>query len=145
MTLNIVYLSVSLSIDSCGSPPIVQNGRFSDGGVSIGSRRTLICDRGFQLDGNENIQCFEGSVWSDVGSCSPLVRCLDVPHIPGGTVSNGDTAVHSTRNISCDEGYALVGSKGIYCLPSGQWTTPGLCTKSIVFENNIPLFVRSFV
>ena len=107
-------IDLHINIGSCGSPPIVLNGLFSEGASSVGSQRTLTCNTGFQLEGNEHIRCFEGGVWSDAGRCSPLVRCYNVPQIGNANISSGNDQVQSSRNISCHPGYEIIGPNKIY-------------------------------
>ena len=103
---------------------------FSEGASSVGSQRTLVCNSGFQLEGNERIRCYEGGVWSDAGRCSPLVRCYNIPQVGNGNTSDGNDHLQSSRNITCHPGYEIIGPNKIYCLTSGEWTAPGFCQKS---------------
>ena len=103
---------------------------FGNGESAIGSQRTLTCYQGYQLEGNGNIRCNEGGLWSTTGRCSPIGRCFNIPIIANGIVTGGGDQVHASRNIECNPGYEITGSRTIYCQESRQWTAPGVCRKS---------------
>ena len=56
----------------CGLPPVVENGKFSNGTDAIGESLSLICDRGFSLSGNGRIICQDNTWWSFPGTCEKL-------------------------------------------------------------------------
>ena len=56
--------------------------------------------------------------------------CGSTPIVPNGTVSNGNNQVGSLRLIQCTVDFKIIGSAVIFCLPSGQWTHPGICRPS---------------
>ena len=47
--------------------------------------------------------------------------------IANGYLTFGSDEVGSERFVSCRSGYRLSGTNAIRCLPSLQWTTPGIC------------------
>ena len=97
-------------------------------GNSIGSQRTVTCDPGFNLEGNGNILCLQGGVWSQPGRCIESIRCSTLPEVPNGRIGSiGENYVNSNRSVACNQGFRINGPNLIHCLSSGQWTNPGIC------------------
>ena len=122
---------------SCSTLPIIGDGSLSGFGESFGSQRSITCDRGFHLQGNNTISCLASGIWSQPGRCVSSIRCPTMPLVMNGQIGNGDTYASSRRNIFCKEGYRITGPRFITCLSSGLWTKPGIC--EVALEGDLRL------
>ena len=116
-------------VPSCANVPNVANGSVSSGNNIVGSVRQISCRSGFNLDGNSQIFCQPWRTWSEPGFCNQIVRCQTIPNVVNGRISSGNSELFSHRNVSCNSGFELIGNNQIFCLPSGQWSSAGVCEK----------------
>ena len=89
------------------------------------------CNNGFRNSQSVSnlIYCQQNLQWSDAGICERI--CLSLPAVSNGRISSGSNTVGSNRQLQCDLGYKIEGSSEIFCLSSGQWSTPGTCSQSM--------------
>ena len=116
-------------IPTCANVPNVANCYVSSGNNVVGSVRQISCRTGFNLVGNSQIFCQPSRNWSELGFCNKIVRCQTIPNVVNGRISSGHSELFSHRNISCNSGFELIGNNQIFCLPSGQWSSAGVCEK----------------
>ena len=116
---------------NCGNIPVIGNGTFSMGSSEIGSKRTLLCDNGYNPSGITFIECLRDGTWSSVGRCDP-VSCGPVPTVANGAFLPGPFSYRSVRTLECSPGYkiAIGTSDEITCHSDGTWSPPGFCTIS---------------
>ncbi|XP_053549115.1 E-selectin-like [Bombina bombina] len=84
------------------------------------------CDEGFELVGNNKLQCMGNSEWNGVVPQCTAVKCQAINNIDQGTVTcsltNGDFTYKSSCHFNCPEGFALIGSESVQCTAQGEWT-----------------------
>ncbi|XP_053549117.1 E-selectin-like [Bombina bombina] len=84
------------------------------------------CDEGFELVGNNKLQCMGNSEWNGVVPQCTAVKCQAINNIDQGTVTcsltNGDFTYKSSCHFKCSEGFALIGSESVQCTAQGEWT-----------------------
>ncbi|GFT31301.1 sushi, von Willebrand factor type A, EGF and pentraxin domain-containing protein 1 [Nephila pilipes] len=118
------------------------------------------CRRGYELSGNGVINCLQTGEWS-----SPTPRCiLQEPEISGfrggqvfcihpgvnenteltGTVQNAALDQEFPPGIElryeCKEGFQHVGPLVLYCLPTGQWSSPAPNCRRATSTTRAPVF-----
>ena len=109
----------------CPDPGTPDNGS-QNGNYTLGSNVTFSCNAGYNLIGNNWLECdLEGwrgsnSLDSDIPICDP-VNCSNP-----GTPMNGQKiglfyTYQSVVIFECDEGWALEGNEAIVCEANGAW------------------------
>ena len=126
---NCIASAQPLPSPSCSAIPSVANGTISNGSFTVGSPRNIICSPNFDLEGAPQIFCQQNGQWSQPGRCvgASIVQCGNVPQLSNGKFNAGAREINSVRNLTCDVGYEIQGNVQIFCLSSGQWSTPGIC------------------
>ncbi|KAM4642728.1 P-selectin-like isoform 2-T2 [Discoglossus pictus] len=109
----------SMGIMNCSHP-------FED--FSFNSSCDFFCQRGFVLNGSENLYCSELANWTrDPPSCQ-AVQCDVLDALEQGSMSClhpiGHFKFNSNCTFSCEEGFNLFGANNVQCMESGQWTAP---------------------
>uniref|UniRef100_A0A2K6ELG4 p-selectin n=1 Tax=Propithecus coquereli TaxID=379532 RepID=A0A2K6ELG4_PROCO len=104
------------------------------GKFNVGSTCHFSCNKGFKLEGYNNVECTTSGRWS-----APPPTCNGVASVPTlevqcpalitpgqGTMSCrhhlGTFGLDTTCHFGCKAGFALVGDSTLRCRPSGQWT-----------------------
>ncbi|KAM4642729.1 E-selectin-like [Discoglossus pictus] len=84
------------------------------------------CNEGFELVGNDRLQCMQNSEWNGLEPQCEVVTCPEINVIDKGSVTcshvNGDFAYNSSCDFTCSEGFALIGSESLQCTAQGKWT-----------------------
>ena len=113
---------ISFSSLACGPTPTIDFAYCGGDNNLIGARRTYVCDQGYALIGNPDIECLPGASWSKPQfKCSPCGRTPGVPH---AECDGGGSLIGHRRKYTCDPRYALIGDPFIECQPDGQWSIP---------------------
>ncbi|XP_053461910.1 P-selectin isoform X3 [Nycticebus coucang] len=106
----------------------------TQGEFEVGSTCHFSCNKGFKLEGYNNLECTTSGRWS-----APLPTCKGVASVPArevqcpalispeqGTMSCRHHlqtfGLNSTCHFGCKAGFTLVGDSTLSCRPSGQWT-----------------------
>ena len=125
---------------SCGDAGTVANGNVIITDNTVGSRATIECNDGFQLNGNSERICGANGHWSGVlPTCEGINQQLSMlPRISlsyltavncgdPGTLNNGGrdlsgTTYRNTVVYFCDNGFTLEGNSLRRCQKNGQWS-----------------------
>ena len=107
---------------SCGSPPRVEHSSVVEMGLRYGDVIYYICNEGYDLNGNNLLECDADGQWSgDLPECE-RVTCGVVPVIQHATTIVHRTTLGSRASYHCNRGYKLVGSPYVECKPNGTWS-----------------------
>ncbi|XP_027551112.1 complement decay-accelerating factor-like [Neopelma chrysocephalum] len=132
---------------SCGIPASPEHGKVIADDHLLGAKATVVCDRGFVLEGGSpSIFCtLRGNevVWSQLPACQ-AISCPPPPAIPHGQHdgnSTGKFLYDSVTTYTCDPGLELVGNKSLRCTTEngvlGVWNgAPPECRVSTAAETN---------
>ncbi|XP_027750988.1 complement receptor type 1-like [Empidonax traillii] len=132
---------------SCGIPASPEHGKVITDDHLLGAKATVVCDRGYILQGGSpSIFCaIRGSevVWSQLPACQ-AISCPPPPAIPHGQHdgnSTGKFPYGSVTTYTCDPGLELVGNKSLLCTTEngvlGTWNgPPPECRVSTTVETN---------
>ena len=115
----------------CPEPPAYNNAQVGAGTSEVEAQRVVTCNHGYESSGSSIsfIYCTPMLQWTEPGGCERV--CLHLPTVANGFLSNGSSSVNSTREITCNEGYDLLDAKSVTCLTTGEWTAPGICSRSL--------------
>ena len=106
---------------NCSSPVPVANAVIKGHGYKYGDFLFYHCNTGYEMTGNNLLQCGETGQWNGgIPTCNP-VTCGPVTFIPHATVTVSRTTYGSKARYLCDRGYILHGSPMITCLENGTW------------------------
>ncbi|XP_065196834.1 sushi, von Willebrand factor type A, EGF and pentraxin domain-containing protein 1-like isoform X2 [Sycon ciliatum] len=108
-------------------PQIVQalaNGTVSNNPNTVYSVQHFTCDVGFKLVGSLSTTCQLNGTWSSVPPTCSRITCDNLLSAPAnGTLSIGPRTALSILEFSCNERYALQGSRSSLCQLDGTWST----------------------
>ncbi|KAM3840192.1 P-selectin-like isoform 5-T5 [Vipera latastei] len=84
------------------------------------------CNSGFELAGSEKLNCTDQGNWTgDTPICEAL-KCPELQAPKNGQLkcsqSYGNFTYNSSCVFSCDMGFKKIGSKGLNCTATGEWT-----------------------
>ncbi|KAF6293737.1 selectin P [Rhinolophus ferrumequinum] len=104
------------------------------GEFHVGSTCHFSCQKGFKLEGSNNVKCTASGRWTappptceGVAPAPPAeVRCPALVTPGQGTMSCrhrlGTFGLNTTCYFGCKAGFTLLGDSALSCRPSGQWT-----------------------
>ncbi|XP_005539993.3 P-selectin isoform X1 [Macaca fascicularis] len=104
------------------------------GEFNVGSTCHFSCNKGFKLEGPNNVKCTTSGRWSATPpACkgiaslpSPGVQCPALTTPGQGTMHcrhhPGTFGFNTTCYFGCNAGFTLTGDSILSCRPSGQWT-----------------------
>ncbi|XP_050519903.1 locomotion-related protein Hikaru genki isoform X2 [Daktulosphaira vitifoliae] len=99
---------------------------------TYGKRAVFKCAWGFQMSGENSIQCMEDSTWShQIPTCTEIL--CPTPVIPLNGILIEDSApekhvVGSVVQFSCGERHQMIGKASIMCMENGTWShSPPYC------------------
>ncbi|XP_065184512.1 uncharacterized protein LOC135815180 [Sycon ciliatum] len=136
--LLITTIICSCNADSNGICPqfSIPNGAVTQQGSLIGMNATLVCDRGYRIDGTQHYTCSllrNNGRWIGDQYCVPIptyCRHLIVENGDSTTYSRG-LSLGSIATFSCAPGYALTGDMNFHCLEHsathGLWSGRQFC------------------
>nr|XP_035953896.1 P-selectin isoform X8 [Halichoerus grypus] len=94
----------------------------------VGSTCHFSCNKGFKLEGPNNVECTASGKWTAPPPTCEAVKCSELHVIEPGMMncSNpwGNFSYGSTCSFHCPEGQLLNGSARTACQENGQWSTP---------------------
>ena len=106
----------------CGTPPPVQHASVVETGRHYGDVIYYVCDDGYDLNGNNLLECGADGRWSgDLPDCE-RITCGTVPVIPHATTIVQRTTLGSRASYLCNRGYELTGSPYVECKPNRTWS-----------------------
>uniref|UniRef100_UPI00358E4E79 sushi, von Willebrand factor type A, EGF and pentraxin domain-containing protein 1-like isoform X2 n=1 Tax=Myxine glutinosa TaxID=7769 RepID=UPI00358E4E79 len=110
----------------CSDFPVIQFGILNNTlsrNLSVGTKATFRCQRGYKLQGNGAITCQSGGHWfsSPAIPCVP-VQCGEPAAITHGYISGSDHTFESVVAYSCFKGFYIKGEKKRSCQTSGRWS-----------------------
>ncbi|XP_059384424.1 CUB and sushi domain-containing protein 1 isoform X1 [Carassius carassius] len=82
----------------------------------------IICSEGFDLIGLPQVTCGRDGQWQDLPVCSKVITC-SAPAVANGRIRPGSRVYKpkDTVDITCREGFDLIGPAQVKCGPYGQW------------------------
>ncbi|XP_059143930.1 uncharacterized protein LOC131931220 [Physella acuta] len=94
-----------------------------------GSECQYSCDPGYQLTGASSVQCLKNETWSAPKPTCKAITCGQPSQVQHGVFvcSTPDLSYGTVCNVSCSQGYSVIGGNGITCLANKSWTSPGQC------------------
>ena len=115
----------SCIVITCQDLPQIANGQQSTTGLVYNSVASFECDRGYELQGTDELICTNTGEWSAPPPSCSAIEC----ETPGRIISNGRMfgdmfTVGSVISYECDIGYNLQGSRNRTCLSTGHWKEP---------------------
>ncbi|XP_070563038.1 LOW QUALITY PROTEIN: sushi, von Willebrand factor type A, EGF and pentraxin domain-containing protein 1-like [Ptychodera flava] len=105
---------------SCGLPQRVKNSDHSGLWFFYGNKIHYTCDEGYEMHGNDTIECLANGEWSEGPACS-IITCGNPNEIENGTYQLTGIEYNDMVTFSCDLGYQMVGTASQYCLSTGIW------------------------
>uniref|UniRef100_A0ABI7W9S1 Selectin P n=1 Tax=Felis catus TaxID=9685 RepID=A0ABI7W9S1_FELCA len=95
---------------------------------SVGYTCHFSCNKGFELEGSNDVECTASGKWTAPPPTCQAVKCSELHGTEPGTMncSNpwGNFSYGSTCSFHCPEGQLLNGSARTACQENGQWSTP---------------------
>ncbi|XP_072170845.1 uncharacterized protein [Diadema setosum] len=129
--------------ETCSPLPDPRNGRVSrscgrdqgDTGLPVQTTCTYNCNRGYHLDGDEQLVCTAHGQWS--GEVPRCVRtdCASFEPLEFGQILPescrlGPSEPQSACTFSCQSGYHLLGASVVTCSRRGEWSRRApICSK----------------
>nr|XP_039315919.1 P-selectin isoform X3 [Saimiri boliviensis boliviensis] len=104
------------------------------GEFNVGSTCHFSCNKGFKLEGPNNVECTISGRWSATPPTCKGIASVSTPEVqcpalttPGqGTMfcrhHLGTFGFDTTCYFGCNAGFTLIGDSTLSCRPSGQWT-----------------------
>ena len=120
--------------------------------VPVGTTVVVSCVPGFvESVPNRRSVCTASQEWvPSVGYCRNLqretppvdyVHCPDQPIFANAVVSPGNSNIRAQRMVVCNDGYESSSGSSVFytnCLPSGEWSITGNCTRTTLHTTLIP-------
>ena len=106
----------------CGAPPRVQHASVVETGLRYGDVVYYVCDDGYDLNGNNLLECDADGRWSGHLPRCEMVTCGPAPVIPHATTIVRRTTLGSRASYVCNRGYVLTGSPYVECKPNRTWS-----------------------
>uniref|UniRef100_A0A3Q3RJK8 E-selectin n=1 Tax=Mastacembelus armatus TaxID=205130 RepID=A0A3Q3RJK8_9TELE len=115
---------------------------------SFNSSCEFRCDEGYELHGQEQIQCDHTGQWTASVPACTIKKCPPISVAVIGNVTCVDTlepfSFGSQCNFTCQQGYYLTGDSTLNCLASGQWSKP-TPTCTVVQCNSLQVPLHAFM
>ena len=115
------------NIKSCPNYTIPENSHINPASpdITYGSSYIVLCDDGYEPDGDTNVTCGADATWS------PNPECVEAD-CEGVTFNKPDNSKVLERNnthlqLECEEGYNITGNEIVVCEKS-RWSTAPNCT-----------------
>lgn len=106
---------------NCGAPPNVKNAIVTGNSYNYIETIYYTCSEGFELIGNNLLQCSSDGTWKGSLPGCQLVKCGPPPVIPRATTTVSTLTYGSTASYNCNDGYTLTGQSTARCSGSGEW------------------------
>ena len=110
---------------NCGVPPSVSSATVHGDSFTLHGFIYYRCVPGYEMSGNNHLQCGAGGEWvGELPTCD-MVVCGDVPVIRHATTTLTRHFFGSRAIYECNIGYVLHGSAMVECDSSGHWSFMG--------------------
>ncbi|XP_016347479.1 CUB and sushi domain-containing protein 3 [Sinocyclocheilus anshuiensis] len=82
----------------------------------------IVCSEGFDLIGLPQVTCGRDGQWQGLPVCSKVMTC-SAPAVANGRIRPGSRVYKpkDSVDITCSEGFDLIGPAQVMCGPDGQW------------------------
>ncbi|KAL0970174.1 hypothetical protein UPYG_G00238360 [Umbra pygmaea] len=138
---------------TCDPPPSIPHGQYRGSVFEVGQKVDYICDEGYELVGDSVWMCLKDGKWdkSRHPRCSP-VQCPEPPVEENHLVLHSLDPDSGTVELSCEDGYVLLGARTLRCTPAQVWNdTFPVCKQvfcgpppEVAFGDSSPLSSRSY-
>ncbi|XP_011677589.2 sushi, von Willebrand factor type A, EGF and pentraxin domain-containing protein 1 [Strongylocentrotus purpuratus] len=82
-----------------------------------------VCDIGYEIDRHRALQCISSGNWTEELPTCQLSKCPELPIVANGVKTcTNDTHLGSTCNVTCADGFRLVGPVSRKCEGRGSWS-----------------------
>ncbi|XP_026155176.1 sushi, von Willebrand factor type A, EGF and pentraxin domain-containing protein 1 isoform X2 [Mastacembelus armatus] len=107
---------------TCDPPPSIAHGHYRGSEFQVGQKVEYVCDEGYELAGDVIWTCQKNGSWDKMRRprCSP-VQCPEPQLEENHLVLKGLDSESGTVELSCEDGYVLVGARILRCTPSREW------------------------
>ncbi|XP_063677760.1 sushi, von Willebrand factor type A, EGF and pentraxin domain-containing protein 1-like [Bolinopsis microptera] len=127
----------------CVTTDAVQNGSIASDIIPLNRDSWIVCQEGFQLEGEEAVTCTEGGILQ----ISPLSRCIpqscDLFSAPNGDVIIEDVILGSRAQVTCHYGYRRSGLESVTCQSNGEWS--GLLGCEKILCPQFPVLYKGYI
>ncbi|XP_043860553.1 P-selectin [Dromiciops gliroides] len=98
------------------------------GNFSYTSRCNFYCSEGYELNGENTLECLASGEWTaKIPECS-VIECPALRSPERGKMhcsyTSEENPHQSSCTFSCEEGFTLKGEEMVWCAASGAWTAP---------------------
>ncbi|KAL5262332.1 hypothetical protein ACHWQZ_G007905 [Mnemiopsis leidyi] len=113
-----------LEITGCTAPNIRNGYTEPDYDIEVGETVYVTCDEGYELRGEEELECGTDGSLGEMPVCVELLVQCSVPEIdnalisPAYPISEGDMYL-----VACDRGHELIGDEELICGSDGETNT----------------------
>ncbi len=109
---------------SCGTPPHIVNTIVHSREYVFGEYVFYKCQTGYELSGNNLLQCNEMGEWVGKTPKCSMISCGPPPVIHRATTTVSRHTYGSRTTYLCNRGYILRGSDTLVCMGNGTWQPP---------------------
>lgn len=112
----------------CAAPKEIPNGSVRYSRLQFSQSVTYSCQRGYRLQGPENLTCLENGQWHQEAPTCVQIYCSPPKPIDNGFVEGRDRKFGVTIFYSCFPGFLLVGNNHLTCEEHGWSSSEPKCT-----------------
>ncbi|KAL4233501.1 hypothetical protein ACF0H5_008182 [Mactra antiquata] len=121
-----IWSSSPSCIKDCGNPDVLDGNFYGINGTLLGAQITVMCNEGYNLNGNQTWTCREYG-WDSSAQCT-IQDCGDPTPNNGLSQLPDGTTFGSHALIVCADGYKLQGDSSLLiCLTGGVWSHTVTC------------------
>ncbi|XP_035997167.1 E-selectin isoform X1 [Fundulus heteroclitus] len=97
------------------------------------------CEPGYELQGEQSIQCLEDGKWSDAKPSCKAVQCSALKDPSNGFITCEDMRFSYSKSCSfkCAPGYRLVGPSTLTCTAAAEWSEQAPHCEAITCQNPV--------
>ncbi|XP_052799564.1 sushi, von Willebrand factor type A, EGF and pentraxin domain-containing protein 1-like [Mya arenaria] len=129
---NAEWTPVEFKCIACDQPPILEGAKVDQStNVLVGTRRIYTCQNGFISTGPIEVTCSSKGAAEDFFKPEWVMdiknHCKDCgapPLVDNAYINIGPMTIGSNRSYACNNGFEMVGTETINCLPTGLWSQP---------------------
>uniref|UniRef100_A0A8C1KIJ9 Sushi domain-containing protein n=1 Tax=Cyprinus carpio TaxID=7962 RepID=A0A8C1KIJ9_CYPCA len=114
-------LNMECQKKKCNALGDIENGRYDQEGRSLGDKAIAVCNEGYILRGEGVRMCTEKG-WNGTDPICEVITC-SAPAVANGRIQPGSKVYKpkDSVDITCSEGFDLIGPAQVMCGPDGQW------------------------